>query len=244
MGITMRIATLLLYGLCVANLAAEPLRMGFGSNKPPYIFENEQRGLEYEIVVAALKSAGFQVPQPYYAPMERLHLRLARGELDGIATTQEDGGSAFYSDVYIEYHNVLVALTKRQLQINKIADLAHYSISSFQRARFFFGPEFQAMAEHNPRYREEPRQINRNRLLYARRVDLIIADRRIFRYFNTQVSDQVDVSQAVTLYPLFAASPYQMGFRLAAQRDRFNQGLRAIRESGEYQRIEQKYAKY
>jgi polar amino acid transport system substrate-binding protein len=232
------------WAFCLPNLAAETLRMGFGNNKPPYIFENEQRGLEYEIVVAALKSAGFQVQQPYYAPMERLHLRLKRGELDGIATTQEDGGGAFYSDVYIEYHNVVVALAKRQLQINSIADLAGYSISSFQRARFFFGPEFQAMAEHNPRYREEPRQINRNRLLYAGRIDLVIADRRIFRYFNAFVADQVDVTQPITLYPLFPVTPYQLGFRLADQRDRFNQGLKAIRESGEYQRIEQRYAAY
>jgi polar amino acid transport system substrate-binding protein len=234
----------LLHGFCVPNLAAETLRIGFGSHKPPYIFENEQRGLEYEIIIAALNSANFQVPQPYYAPMERLHLRLQRGELDGIATTQEDDGGAFYSDVYIEYHNVLVALAKRQLPIHSIADLANYSISSFQRARFFFGPEFQAMAEHNPRYREEPRQINRNRLLYAGRIDLVIADRRIFRYFNSMVDDQVDVTQAITLYPLFPATPYQLGFRLAAHRDRFNQGLKRIRETGEYQRIEQKYADY
>jgi polar amino acid transport system substrate-binding protein len=234
----------LAWGFCLPSVAAETLRMGFGSHKPPYIFENEQRGLEYEIVVAALESAGFQVLQPYYAPMERLHLRLKRGELDGIATTQDDGGAAFYSDVYIEYHNVAVALAKRQLQINSVADLAAYSISSFQRARFFFGPEFQTMAEHNPRYREEPRQINRNRLLYAGRIDLVIADQRIFRYFNRLVDDQVDVSQPITLYPLFPASPYQIGFRLAAQRDRFNQGLKAIRESGEYQRIEQRYADY
>ena len=241
----MRFLVLVLaWGFCLPNLAAETLRMGFGSNKPPYVFENEQRGLEYEIVIAALKSAGFQVLQPYYAPMERLHLRLERGELDGIATTQDDGGAAFYSDVYIEYQNVAVALAKRQLQINSVADLAGYSISSFQRSRFFFGPEFQAMAEHNPRYREEPRQINRNRLLYAGRIDLVIADRRIFRYFNTLVGDQVDVSQPVTLYPLFPATPYQLGFRLAAQRDRFNQGLKAIRASGEYQQIEQRYASY
>ncbi|MDP3848157.1 MAG: ABC transporter substrate-binding protein [Pseudomonas sp.] len=241
----MRVCLLaLLWGFCLPIFAAEPLRMGFGSNKPPYVFENEQRGLEYEIVVAALKSAGFQVLQPYYAPMERLHLRLERGELDGIATTQDDGGAAFYSDVYIQYQNVAVALAKRQLQINSIADLADYSVSSFQRSRFFLGAEFQAMAEHNPRYREEPWQINRNRLLYAGRIDLVIADRRIFRYFNTLVADQVDVSQPITVYPLFPVSSYQVGFRLAAQRDRFNQGLKAIRESGEYQRIEQRYADY
>ncbi len=242
----MRVCLLaLLWGFCVQSFAVETLRMGFASHKPPYIFENQPRGLEYDIVVAALKSAGFQLLPPYYAPMERLHLRLARGDLDAIATTSPQSGvQAFYSDAYIEYHNVAVALAARHLQLSSIADLANYSISSYQRARFLLGPEFQAMTEHNPRYREEAQQIARNRLLYSGRIDLVIGDLRIFQYFNSQVADQVDVSQPISIYPLFAPTAYSVGFRLEHQRDLFNQGLQAIRASGEYQRIEQRYAEY
>ncbi|MDZ7922463.1 MAG: transporter substrate-binding domain-containing protein [Marinagarivorans sp.] len=241
----MRAGLLALLCCCYGQMAAaELLRIGFGTHKPPYIFEGEPRGLEYDLVMGAAARGGLQL-SPYFAPMERLHLMLARGELDAIATTSvRSGVPAFYSDAYIEYHNVAVALTSRQLSITSIADLGRYSISTFQRAHFLLGSDFQAMARRNPLYREEALQINRNRLLYAGRVDLVIGDRRILRYFNTQVADQVDVSQPLSYYPLFPPTPYSVGFRQAGQRDLFNQGLKALRESGDYQRIEQRYAEH
>src|SRR5690606_3751045 len=113
---------------------AEPLRIGFGTHKPPYVFEGEDHGLEYDIVVAALRSAGYS-PQAHYAPMERLHLQLRRGELDGIATTSPNSGiQAHYSDTYMHYSNVALALSSRGYRITRIADLGQYSVSAFQRA--------------------------------------------------------------------------------------------------------------
>lgn len=230
--------------LLAPDVMAEPLRIGFGTHKPPYIFEHEARGLEYDIVAAAIAAAGFTL-EAHYAPMERLHLALRRGDLDGIATTNAQSGiQAFYSKPYIHYHNIAVALTARNYRIDSIADLANYSISTFQRARFLLGPEFQAMAEANPRYREEAQQINRNRLLYSGRVDVVVGDSRILRYLNREVAGQVDTSQPLTWYMLLPATPYSVGFRLEAQRERFNQGLAAIRANGEYLRIEQRYADY
>ena len=239
----MRVGLLALLCCCYCQMAAaELLRIGFGTHKPPYIFEGEPRGLEYELVMAAASRGGLQLT-PYYAPMERLHLMLARGELDAIATTSvQSGVPAFYSDAYIEYHNVAVALASRHLSITRIADMAGYSMSTYQRARYLLGPEFQAMAERNPLYREEALQINRNRLLYSGRVDLIVGDLRIFKYFNAQVADQVDVSQPLSYFALFPNTPYSVGFRQAAPRELFNLGLKALRESGDYLRIEQRYA--
>ncbi|WP_068825649.1 substrate-binding periplasmic protein [Pseudomonas sp. BMS12] len=223
---------------------AETLRIGFGTHKPPYVFEGENRGLEFDIVAAALRAAGYQM-EVRHAPMERLHLALRRGELDGIATTNPHSGiEAHYSAPYIEYHNVAVALTSRGYRIDSIADLGRFSVSSFQRSRFLLGSEFQAMAASNPRYREEAQQINRNRLLYSGRVDVVIGDPRILRYFNPEVADQVDTGQPLTLYMLFPPTPYSVGFRQPLQRDRFDQGLQAIRASGEYLQIERHYADY
>jgi len=234
-----------LFGLLVEVVAAaDSLRMGFGTHKPPYVFEGQQQGLEYEIVAAAAQQAGF-VMEAHYAPMERLHLMLRRGDLDGIATTNERSGvAAFYSNVYIHYQNFAVALAERGYRINRIADLGAYSISSFQRARFLLGSEFQAMAEHNPRYREEAQQIARNRLLFTRRIEVIVGDARIINYFNREVAQQVDTSLPLTWYPLFPPTPYQVGFRLESRRNSFNRGLEAIHRSGEYRAIERKYSSY
>ena len=137
-----------------------------------------------------------------------------------------------------------LALRVRNYRIERIADLGRYSVSAFQRARFLLGSEFQRMAEANPRYREEAQQIARNRLLYSGRVDVVVADMRILRYLNREVYDQVDVGQPLAEYPLFPPTPYQVGFRRQAQRDRFDSGLAAIRASGEYRAIERKYAMY
>jgi polar amino acid transport system substrate-binding protein len=236
----------LLWALCLLSLSltlsAQTLRLGFGTHKPPYVFEGEARGLEYDIVVAAAQRGGLQV-QVQYAPMERLHLMLRRGQIDAIATTNElSGVSASYSDAYIHYQNVAVALSARQLDIQQISDLGRYSVSAFQRARFLLGKEFQQMAEANPQYHEEAYQIARNRLLYSGRVDVVVSDMRILRYFNREVYTQVDVSQPLAIYPIFAATGYKLGCNRQSDCVAFNLGLAAIRASGEYSAIERRYA--
>lgn len=227
---------------CSLVVSAQGLRVGFGTHKPPYIFENEARGLEHDIVMAAAQRGGL-APVAYYAPMERLNLMLSKGLIDVIATTNErSGGNIFYSNVYIRYQNVAVALRSRNLDIQRISDLGRYSVNAFQRARFLLGSEYQAMAETNPRYREEAFQIARNRMLYSGRVDVVVTDMRILRYFNREVYTQVDVTQPLTLYPIFAATGYKLGCRQQADCQRFNLGLETIRSNGEYVAIERRYA--
>lgn len=230
--------------LAATQVSADALRIGFGTHKPPYVFEDEQRGLEYDIVAAAAREGGLTL-EPHYAPMERLHLLLRRGELDAIATTNPLSGiDAYYSQPYIEYRNAAAALSSRGYRINSVADLASHSVSTFQRARFLLGKDFQAMADSNPRYREEALQINRNRLLFSRRVEVVVGDPRILRYFNAQVAEQVDVKQPLTWYMILPPTPYSVGFSLDEQRQRFDRGLEAVRASGEYLKIEQRYADY
>src|SRR5690606_38204483 len=89
-----------LLAMLASAALAEPLRIGFGTHKPPYVFEGENRGLEYDIVAAAVRAAGDSL-EVHYAPQERLHLALGRGELDGIATTNAYSGiRAHYSAPY------------------------------------------------------------------------------------------------------------------------------------------------
>lgn len=223
---------------------AEVLMVGFGTHKPPYVYENENKGLEYELVEAALADAGIEI-NAYYAPLERLHRMLANKELHAMATTNETSGViAHYSQVYIEYHNVAVSLQRNHIRLETIADLQGHSISAFQRARFLLGPRFLAMTAANTRYREEARQITRNLLLYAGRVDVMIGDRRIIRAFNGDIADRVDISQPVTEHTLFPPTGYRMGFVNRSVRDRFDQGLSAIHADGRYQAITQRYEQF
>lgn len=221
--------------------SAEPLRIGFGTHKPPYIIEPEERGLEVDIVLAAARAGGLAAV-PFFAPLERLHLMLERKTLDAIATTSPATGiTACYSQPYIEYHNVAVSLASRHLRIEKIGDLGRYSVSSYQRARQLLGAEFAAAVAKNPEYREEALQITRNRLLLAGRVDVVVGDRSIIEYFMQEVGAQFDVAQPLRWHKLFPPTPYSVGFLDAEACRRFDRGLSMLRSSGEYKRIEERY---
>lgn len=226
------------------NAIADALVVGFGTHKPPYVLEDENSGLEFELVAAALEHAGVEM-RPYYAPLERLHRMLQYQELDAMASTNHTSGvNAHYSAIYIEYQNIAVSLQRRHVQLDSIEDLAGYSVSAFQRARFVLGPRFETMTAANPRYREEARQITRNLLLYAGRVDVMIGDRRIIRAFNDEIADRVDISQPVVEHELFPPTGYRVGFTDAATRDLFDQGLAGIRGNGRYQAITRRYDGY
>ncbi|MEH6564899.1 MAG: transporter substrate-binding domain-containing protein [Halopseudomonas sp.] len=239
---SMAMGTLLAGCAHLSQAQGQTLTLGFGINKPPYVYEFEARGLEFEIVAAALREAGDEM-RPYYAPLERLHLMLQRGELDAIAATSPASAvKAYYSDSYLSYQNVAITLARDNIELNSIADLSSYSVSAFQRASHLLGNEFGAMVSRNPRYREEARQVTRNLLLYSGRVQVVVADERIFAAFQPVVADQVDITLPITRHRLFAPTPYSVGFSKPAPRDRFNQGLAALRESGEYARIMARYS--
>ncbi|SEL35131.1 polar amino acid transport system substrate-binding protein [Atopomonas hussainii] len=224
-------------------LAAETLQVGFGPHRPPYVFENQAKGLEYELFVAAAHSAGFIV-QGYFGPVARLKVMLEERKLDALSSMFfEHELVSHFSEPYVTYRDMAVALDKRGLQIRSIADLSKYSISTFKHASRILGPEFSAMAASNKAYREELRQVNRNKLLYSGRVDVVVADPMILQFFNTEVAHSVDIHQPLRWYDVFKPVHYQGAFARDVQRDRFNIGLAAIRADGTYARIEAKYRK-
>ncbi|MBB5019733.1 polar amino acid transport system substrate-binding protein [Chitinivorax tropicus] len=226
-----------------AAWAAPPL-VGFGLNKPPYVFEQAQTGLEVEIISAAFKAAGIEIKM-HFAPQSRLHAQLSAGQIDAIVTTLEQSGvSAYYSDSYLSYQNYAISLTSNKLDIRSQDDLSRYSVTAFQRASQILGDRFHAAILKSPGYTEQAQQRTRNLLLYLGRVDVVVGDKRIFNYFSRDIADQVDTSQAVTFHDIFPPTHYKVGFKNQALRDAFNRGLATIRQDGTYARIEKRYEEY
>ena len=100
------------------------------------------------------------------------------------------------------------------------------------------------MAKENPQYKETADQKIRNIQLYKERVDVAIADKRIFEYFNTQLDSSFDVKQPIVLYDIFNVIEYQAAFRSKEVMTKFNSGLAAIKKNGIYRKLEVKYSKY
>lgn len=106
------------------------------------------------------------------------------------------------------------------------------------------------MAESNPGYREAANQNNQISQLFAQRSDVIVLERRIFmhhlkllRYFPGTLVKGILYDQPVIFHDIFEPIHYKMAFSTIELRNRFNRGLRKLKESGRYQQIIDSYMK-
>ncbi len=220
--------------------------LAVGRLLPPYVVVDEWRGLEYDVVREALALEGHSVT-PRFMAFARVLKELDGALVDAAMTMRPDSGlHAHYSDPHITYRNYVITLASRDLTIDRVEDLAGKSVLAFQNATMYLGLAFKAMADANPHYREEARQMVQPTLLYLGRVDAVVADRYIFGWFahDPEVRGKANTSQRLRLHPLFPPTEYRVAFRDPALRDSFNRGLRKLRENGGYARIVERYSAY
>jgi polar amino acid transport system substrate-binding protein len=227
-----------------AVVAAMQVRVGMGLAKPPYIMESGRNGIEYEIAEQALAASGYRM-QPLQFPPTRALALLRAGQLDMLLSVDEGiGGGNFFSDTYLLYQNVAMTLTSRHIMLRHVEDLLRYSVAGFQNANTILGEDFRHVTATHTDYREYPQQITQDKLLFSGRVDVVVGDRLIFRYFSSRMETTIDGRQPVTYHAIFPPSPRKAAFRNAALRDRFNAGLKTIRQNGTYDAILKKYQDY
>jgi len=214
----------------------------FGESLEPYVMESSQSGLELEIVRAALLARGIHM-RPEFFSQPRLPTAMEHPEVDAVATVGAASGlQAAYSDIYIRYQDVAIAISSRHLPLTSVTDLAHYRVLAFSLAHDYLGAEFKTMTQHNPRYTETANQVDQNRLLYRGVVDVVIEDRRIFAWMDRQLAPVYkETTYPVQVYRLFPSTDYRMAFRSPALRDQFNLGLHTIEKNGGYQQIMDRY---
>jgi len=238
-----RLSTLVLLFLCLPVQAAE-IRIAFGESLVPFADEQTGEGIEIDIIRAALKASGHTL-KFIFVPLARVPLILRQGDVDGAATLTPDfGASAAYSDVYIKYHNVVIAPKGRFAGLTRVADLANEKVVAFQNAKLYLGNVFATMANSNPRYSEEASQLSQVRLLFGGQADAIVTERRIYAHQvrKLQGSQFKEKPFAVDTFDIFAESPYRVAFRDPKLRDAFNVGLAQIRKNGTLARIEKSYS--
>lgn len=228
---------LLLIFSFVPEARSSSLKIAIGLALPPYIISDENRGMEYDVVEEILNSMGYEL-EPRYFPFARIIKSMDEKLVDGVMTINEQSGldNVYYSDSHITYQNVAVTLEKNDITINSVHDLGGYSIIGFQNARLYLGEEFKEMADSNPEYREFAQQDNQVALLYMGRTEVYVGDINIFNYYS-MVLDHVDTGAETRVHEIFPETQYKVAFHDEKLRDRFNQGLRALKQSGEYDRI-------
>jgi polar amino acid transport system substrate-binding protein len=199
--------------------------------------------MDADVVREALKLMGFSLSLEF-VPLARVPASVQQGTVDLAFPITEASGlkDVYYSDSEMTYENVAITLKKSGIQLLQVKDLAGRSIVAFQDATVYLGSDFKGAAIASPSYQEIADQALQVKMLFAGRVDVIVMDVNIFKYFRQRLSG-VDASQEVAIYRVFAPSLYKVAFRSKAQRDAFNIALKKLRDSGRYEEIIRTYVR-
>jgi len=257
----MRVLTILLTAFLVScyipSLCAEPnkreLLIGISFSIPPYVIKELNSGLELEILRQVFKVNGYTV-LPSYLPLARTFMHFQEGSIDGVINVKKGMVKGFYTDVVVIFKNYAVSLQERQLEINNIQALSNKSVGAFQRAKSILGTNFHNAVQNNSNYSEWADQSIQLKQLYKYRVEVIVLEQKIFKYYRKKLFDrslvlggqyfisQSELRKPVIFHDIFTPSEYRFAFISEQVRDHFNEGLRLIKKNGVYDNIMKKYA--
>lgn len=135
-------------------LAGEPLRVGVSFAIPPYVIEEEGRGIELDLLREAFRGSGYE-PSFEYLPLERTFRMLESGRLDAIINVKPGMlDNVFLSQPVIAFHNRVFTLSKTH--IATLDDMKELRVSAFQRARQVLGEPSPAWPTRIPVTRRSP----------------------------------------------------------------------------------------
>lgn len=231
-------AFLILFAVTTAH--AKDVTLVAGLSLPPYIIQESNSGIEYDIIKEALAAKGHKLTLKY-VPFVRVVVDYKNN--DGAITINESSGATGeYSDVVVTYQNYAISLKDKGINVANIQDLKDKKIVAFQNATKYLGDEYAAIAKGNSKYSEQGKQDLQVKMLYSGRADVIVSDINIFKYFRKTVKD-IDTTAEITLHEIFDGVDYKALFNDAAIKDDFNAGLKQLKESGRYDEIINSYIK-
>ena len=225
--------------------SAKEVLMAFSQEIPPYIFQKENKGIEIDIISAALAVKGHTL-KPLYFPLSRIPIAFTSNLVDAAmgdmgVNLEPKGG--FYANPAVIYNNVFITLKNQNISIEKPNDLDQLRVVSFQGAENRY-PKWLKKVKEEKRFYGISDQLTQVKLLHFGRYDVVLSDRFIFYYFVKQMMltnvlevNEVDEHIFTTVNP----EDYRPVFRDPKVRDDFNLGLKEIKETGEFQKIYDHY---
>ncbi len=232
---------------CLASVVpalADEIVIAIGQSLPPYVMGDTKSGLEVDIIRESLQRVG-HTANFRFSPNLNAAGVMASGHIDGVAVnTSYDVGKAvgktlFNSSPTISFQNFAITLKSYVGTIGSIGDLQNERIIAFLNAEKLLGEHFKRMAKSNGGYTEHSNQLVQPKMLLANRVDVAIADKRIFTYWAQQ--SDINVEENFFFHSIFPLSPRGVTFHNKSYRDDLNRGLTELRKSGGYKKILAKY---
>ncbi|WP_404343234.1 substrate-binding periplasmic protein [Pseudoalteromonas mariniglutinosa] len=218
-------------------ISSQRVSIAASSYLPPYVMADQDSGIQLDILKAALRQQGITHFDIRYMSNKRAEKQLQVGEVD-IALNYAGylDGQIFPSNSLLDYQNVAISLTQKNLKIDTPYDLIGKSVLAFQNATAFLGQPFKSLTTKLLSYDEVVNQAAQIDHLMKNWVDVIILERRVFFYYLNEY-EKKQPSLPIQIHTIFAEVARPAYFNNAALKDTFNAGLEKIKDSGEYHAI-------
>lgn len=220
---------------------AREVTIGMG-NFAPYFIAERNSGIFTDIIEAIFRDIPDHQPKYLFGrPNKRLWHDFRKGKIDAVSNLLDSVKlEGCRSDPIFRFRDVAVTRVKDDLKIQNISDLAGKRIITFQGAKDFFGPEFARFTNFTV-YTEVAQQELQSTMLYHGRADVSVGDMFIFLYSLRKIRRfEVKPSEFV-FHEIFPPISSRMGFRDVELCALFNNALKQVRSSGEYENIYNAY---
>ena len=213
------------------------VELAVAQHLPPYFFQSSNEGIEQRIIEQAAELAGLGRVKLHYLSYPRAEIELASGRIHGaINIPKESKVPGYYSDTLLQFQNIAVSLSKNNLTVNHIEDLAKYRVFAFGNAHKYLGMRFANAIKHSPSYEEFANQYAQITHLMSGNAQVIVLDKRIFTYY-LRMYEMTHPSESIKVHPIFKPSPRHIVFHSMAVRDQFNRGLALLKATPRYAHI-------
>jgi polar amino acid transport system substrate-binding protein len=236
------VAALLLAGFSPRVVAAanHELLVAISLDIPPFVMDQAESGLEVELVRQALGDAKLPFIQLSY---EKLQTAVQQQRADVSVGVQPVDANVHYSTDFVTFANYAISKKADGLRIDSVADLSDHPVLTWENAYLELGSEFEVLfAPRSPQrnnYHEVADQEQQVRMFWEGAGRIIVIDRSIFDYFSRKLGHTPDEANYSAIFP--PVTPFKVGFRDAADRDRFNTALAAMCKSGAYDELLKRY---
>ncbi|MBP2300570.1 substrate-binding periplasmic protein [Azospirillum picis] len=212
----------------------------------PPMMAADGTGREASIIAETLAACGHQA-QFKVVPFGRHWIDFRGGAAVDAVTTVPDGmempGSR--SVAYIRYQNGASVLKSSGLTVRTLADLAGKRVVTFAGAPDVLPGLRDAIPSFGD-FRERADQMVHSNLLFAGRVDAVLADGLIFAEYNRQLQEKAkaagglpfDPGQPVQFTAIFPPTPYHLMFRDDALRADFDRCFAGLKTAGRIDAID------
>ena len=158
-------------------------------------------------------------------------------------TINQHNLNGYFSDTAYSYENFAFSLQKNKFNFSQLEDLQNHSLLSWQDAAIHLGDAYAKMVNNHASYSETFDQLVQVKMLYLDKFDVVQMDANIFDYYRVQIINdgKINATQQVDRFGLFGASPNGFLFKSEKLRNKFNKQLLRIKETGEYQKIFDRY---